>query len=500
MVTPIPCDKFVINKQPVAIVSGHQKTKFSTLRGSVSSLPAYRKTIFRDTLGRRFPSPVEIHGSISPHDCRLAVKCLVIIVFGPEAVGFPILGCHDVGRNVGIQVIIRKHLHIFLSELLLDTVRHRYRMERRHESAAAAGRRHTSVRPHDQHTLTLAVRKFAAPILQHHNTLACKFQCRSRIFRIILFNAFVQYRLVQKPEPVQCRQYVIYLPVNGFLRNDAGFYKRHDPFFSKIHALGAFQVKTAVHGSGCGIYGSPVGHENAVEAPHVAEDLHIHISIFRCMNAENRIVAGHDGSDMSLLDCFPECREIYFMKCPLIHVRTCMMAAPFLIVGRKMLDGGYNAFRLYTFYIMFCDFRGQIRVLAEIFEIPAVHRSPVDVHARSEQYGHSPGLGVFAQTMTEFFCQIPVPCSGGEYSGRIKSADSIVAYALGAVRHTDLRYAQPVHAPHDERSNGTYIITLFLQCHFRYEFTYPGVFLVGLYHVIYIVAADSHVRNQKKKN
>lgn len=165
MVTPVPCDNFVIDKQPVAIVSGHQKTKFSTLRGSVSSLPAYRKAIFRNTLGRRFPSPVEIHGSISPHDCRLAVKCLVIIVFGPEAVGFPILGCHDVGRNVGIQVIIRKHLHIFLAELLLDTVRHLYRMERRHESAAAAGRRHTSVRPHDQHTLTLAVRKFAAPVL-----------------------------------------------------------------------------------------------------------------------------------------------------------------------------------------------------------------------------------------------------------------------------------------------------------------------------------------------
>lgn len=58
------------------------------------------------------------------------------------------------------------------------------------------------------------------------------------------------------------------------------------------------------------------------------------------MNTENRIVAGHDGSDMSLFDCFPECREIYFMKCPLIHVGTCMMAAPFLIVGRKMLDGG----------------------------------------------------------------------------------------------------------------------------------------------------------------
>lgn len=70
------------------------------------------------------------------------------------------------------------------------------------------------------------------------------------------------------------------------------------------------------------------------------------------MNTENRIVAGHDGSDMSLFDCFPECREIYFMKCPLIHVGTCMMAAPFLIVGRKMFDGGDNAFRLYTFYII----------------------------------------------------------------------------------------------------------------------------------------------------
>ena len=102
MVTPVTCNKFVIDKQPVAIVSGHQKTKFPTLRGSISSFPAYRKAIFRNALGRRFSSPVEIHGRISPHDCRLAVKSLVIIVFGPEAVGFSILGSHDVGRNVGI--------------------------------------------------------------------------------------------------------------------------------------------------------------------------------------------------------------------------------------------------------------------------------------------------------------------------------------------------------------------------------------------------------------
>ena len=168
------------------------------------------------------------------------------------------------------------------------------------------------------------------------------------------------------------------------------------------------------------------------------------------MNPEDRIITVHHSSDVGFLDCLTERREVYLVEGSLIHIRTCVVTAPFLVVGSEMLDSGDHAFRLHTFNIMFRDLRGKVRILTEIFEIPAVHRGSVDVDPRSEKNGHTSGLGILPESVSEPLGKFPVESRRCEYSGRIKSAGGIVTDSLRTVRHTDFRNAKPVHSTQDK--------------------------------------------------
>ena len=168
------------------------------------------------------------------------------------------------------------------------------------------------------------------------------------------------------------------------------------------------------------------------------------------MNPEDRIITVHHSSDVGFLDCLTERREVYLVEGSLIHIRTCVVTAPFLVVGSEMLDSGDHAFRLHTFNIMFRDLRGKVRILTEIFEVPSVHRCPVDVDTGSKEDRHSSCLGILSQTVPEPFGKFPVECRRRKYSGRIKGAGRIVTDSLRTIRHTDFRNAKPVHSTQDK--------------------------------------------------
>ena len=74
-----------------------------------------------------------------------------------------------------------------------------------------------------------------------------------------------------------------------------------------------------------------------------------------------------------------------------------MVSVIFLIVHREMLDGGDDALRLNTFYIIDSSAGCEVRVFSHIFEVPAAQRASVDVHSRAEQDVHSACSRVLAQ-------------------------------------------------------------------------------------------------------
>ena len=128
------------------------------------------------------------------------------------------------------------------------------------------------------------------------------------------------------------------------------------------------------------------------------------------MDPVDRIVAVHDGTHVGFLDSLPERREIDFMHSPDVNVGRCMVATPLLVIGSEMFHRGNHALVLHTYNIVLCDFRSQIRVFSEIFEIPAAHRAAVHVHSGAKKDCHSPGLGIGSKRMAELFGEFPVPC------------------------------------------------------------------------------------------
>ncbi len=216
------------------------------------------------------------------------------------------------------------------------------------------------------------------------------------------------------------------------------------------------------------------------------------------MNPENRVIAVHHSPDTGFLDSLPESRKVYLVEGSLIHIRTCVVTAPFLVVGREMLDSGDHAFRLHSFNIMFRHLRGQVRILTEIFKVSAVHRCSVDVYTGSKEDSHSSGLGILSKSVSEPFGKFSVPSGGRKYSGRIKGAGGIIAYALRTVRHSYFRNSKPVHTTQNKGCGRTDVITLLFKSHFRHQLPSPGIALFRFRHIIHIVTTVRNGRQKKK--
>ena len=59
------------------------------------------------------------------------------------------------------------------------------------------------------------------------------------------------------------------------------------------------------------------------------------------------------------MNSLPESGEIDFLQGALVHVRAGMVAAPLLVVGRKVLDGGHDAFLLHADDVVLGRLAGQ---------------------------------------------------------------------------------------------------------------------------------------------
>src|SRR5207244_13440605 len=66
----------------------------------------------------------------------------------------------------------------------------------------------------------------------------------------------------------------------------------------------------------------------------------------------------------------------------------------FFVVAHVVLDGRAHSLRLHPSHIGNSGACGEERVLAEILEVSATHRSAVDVHPRAQQEIHATSAGI----------------------------------------------------------------------------------------------------------
>src|SRR3977135_3492247 len=101
-------------------------------------------------------------------------------------------------------------------------------------------------------------------------------------------------------------------------------------------------------------------------------------------------------------------------------------AAIFLVIGGKMFGSRNHTLRLNSLDERDGHARSQIRVFAEIFEIPAVHRRTINVHSWCENKIYAAGPCVLAHHRSDAPGECGVPGSGESNWRRVRGGHAVI--------------------------------------------------------------------------
>ena len=173
-----------------------------------------------------------------------------------------------------------------------------------------------------------------------------------------------------------------------------------------------FEVEARIEGGHAVVVGAPVAHDDALEAPFIAQHVGEQPVILGGMYAVDAVVCAHDGPRLGFLDDVFECREVDFAQRTLGDVGADAQTVGLLVVGGEMLERGAHALGLHA-----CDdadrlMARQIRVFGPVFEAAAAKRVALDVHARTEDYGNLLLNALFGHGFADLVDEFRVPRAG----------------------------------------------------------------------------------------
>src|ERR1700720_2740393 len=102
-----------------------------------------------------------------------------------------------------------------------------------------------------------------------------------------------------------------------------------------------------------------------------------------------------------------------------------------------MLHSGADAFSLHSLDIRDGNLRSEIRILAKVFEVSAVHGSAIDIDARSEHEVHAFRTRVPSNFLSDTAGQRGIPRCRQTNSAHHGSCGSVVANTQRSVCHLE---------------------------------------------------------------
>ena len=225
---------------------------------------------------------------------------------------------------------------------------------------------------------------------------------------------------------------------------------------------GHFQRRAVFHAQRMVIAAAPVGHDRAVKAPLLAQDILQKVGVLVGVDAVDEIVAGHEGLGVRLFDDDLKPGQVQFPQRPLVHHRVRCHAAQLLVVDGEVLGAGGDAFRLDAAHVGGGHLAGEIGILGEILKVAAAEGAALGVQARPQQNGDLLRGGLLAHGPADFLAQRRIPTArhgggcgeaGGRHAGvqpQVIRRPGLLAHAVGAVGQGDGRHARVFVAPRRE--------------------------------------------------
>ena len=214
---------------------------------------------------------------------------------------------------------------------------------------------------------------------------------------------------------------------------------RHQQVVARLHA------PDRVHAA------EPVRSDEPFEAPLVAQYGREQVGAFRGVGAVEFVVRGHDRPRLRLLYDDFERTEVHLAQCAGRDDRIVVETVGLLVVRDEVFYRGAYALLLDAVYDRCGNFSCQQRVFREVFEIAAVQRVALQVHAGAEQYVRTVFVHLFPHRVAYAADKDRIPCRGQQRADRklrgVKGLCGTVACGRNAdprraVREDDRRHAE----------------------------------------------------------
>ena len=144
---------------------------------------------------------------------------------------------------------------------------------------------------------------------------------------------------------------------------------------------------------------APVRDHNPVEPPFPFQDVVQQVLVVAAMLSLILVIGPHHGPRAALLHGGLECRKVDLVQSPVVDLHVDRQTTRLLIVQRKVFHARRDAVLLHLLHVGHDHARSKVRVFAHVFEVAAVERRAVDVHARAQQHVLLPVAGLLADRL-----------------------------------------------------------------------------------------------------
>ena len=163
---------------------------------------------------------------------------------------------------------------------------------------------------------------------------------------------------------------------------------------------------------------APVGHDDALVSPLVAQQLGEQPVILAGVHAVDLVVGAHHGPRPRPRDHPVEGAQVHLTQGSLVDVCADPQPVGLLVVDREVLDRRADVPALQSVHPLGRQHAGQQRVLGEVLEVPAAQGAALEVDARAEQYRDAHGAALIAEGLPHPAQQSRVPGGGAGHGGR----------------------------------------------------------------------------------
>ena len=164
--------------------------------------------------------------------------------------------------------------------------------------------------------------------------------------------------------------------------------------------------------------GAPVGHDDAIEAPFVAQHVGQQPVILGGVHAVDTVVGAHDGPRLGGLDDVFEGRQVDLAQGTRADAGIDAQSVGFLIVGGEVLERRAHALGLHAFNNADGLMTGQVRVFGPVFEAATAERVALDIDAGAKNHGHLLLNALLSHRLADLVDEVRVPGAGQTGSWR----------------------------------------------------------------------------------